>query len=160
MSGDSMSKEPKTRPDMRDEYDFAAMKGGIQGNGTHIVFSSNRSGTFDLWTMPSTGGLPTQLTSDAVHEDYPAWSPNGAFIAYGVVGAAGHYDIWLLPAAGGQTIQLTTHPSVDRYPAWSPDGTRIAFSSSRVPPLAIWVMDLSAVAVAPTTRGSIKGQFR
>jgi hypothetical protein len=39
-----MSKEPKTRPDMRDEYDFAAMKGGIQGKyaaryraGTNLV---------------------------------------------------------------------------------------------------------------------------
>ncbi|MDZ4774435.1 MAG: S9 family peptidase, partial [Planctomycetota bacterium] len=46
-----------------------------------IVFTSNRSGTAQLWTMPIDGGEARQLTDFALGLDGPVWSPDGKFIA-------------------------------------------------------------------------------
>ncbi len=51
----------------------------------------------------------------------PAWSPDGAWIAFSMRG-----DIWKVPAAGGTAVQLTSGPAVHYEPAWSPDGHHLA----------------------------------
>jgi TolB protein len=53
----------------------------------------------------------------------PAWSPDGAWIAFSMRG-----DIWKVPAAGGEAIALTHGPAYHFEPAWSPDGSRVALS--------------------------------
>ena len=53
----------------------------------------------------------------------PAWSPDGAWIAFSMRG-----DIWKIPADGGEAIAVTSGPAYHFEPAWSPDGSRIAFS--------------------------------
>jgi hypothetical protein len=39
------------------------------------VFSSDRGGNFDLWTMPAGGGSPERLTANGAAEVYPSWQP-------------------------------------------------------------------------------------
>jgi dipeptidyl aminopeptidase/acylaminoacyl peptidase len=50
-------------------------------DGRSILFTSNRSGTQQLWTLPVDGGEARQLTDFALGLDGPVWSPDGRFIA-------------------------------------------------------------------------------
>jgi Tol biopolymer transport system component/DNA-binding winged helix-turn-helix (wHTH) protein len=91
-----------------------------------------------IWLMPALGGVPRQLTRFG---SYPAWSPDGATIAFqgqAWVGAsAGGFaagegsTLWTVSAAGGEPRPLTTvaavGPGGQGAPTWSPDGRLISF---------------------------------
>ncbi len=95
-----------------------------------------------LYLFEVAGRKATQLTSGAHDEYTPAWSPDGARIAY--VTKRGpdpdrhiNWDIYVVEArAGGTERQVTrfagadNDPSWESRPAWSPDGTKIAYVSS------------------------------
>jgi dipeptidyl aminopeptidase/acylaminoacyl peptidase len=81
---------------------------------------------------------PKPLTSgDYDHLD-PAWSPDGAFIAF-VSDRADDRDanrtddLWVLEIASGALTRITTAPCENHTPAWSLDG-RLAWFSQAVAP--------------------------
>ncbi|HET7745483.1 MAG TPA: serine hydrolase [Gaiellaceae bacterium] len=80
-----------------------------------------------LWSVATGGGEPRQLTRGQ-GDSSPAWSPDGASIAF-LRAAEGPAQLWLLPGDGGEPEQLTTLPLGAGAPAWSPDGTQIAFAA-------------------------------
>src|SRR4026209_493912 len=47
-------------------------------DGTRIAYSSN----FDIWVVPSSGGVGTRLTSDIASDGSPCWSPDSQTIVY------------------------------------------------------------------------------
>ena len=47
-----------------------------------IAFVSNRDGNFEIYVMNADGTAETRLTDNADIDNEPAWSPNGARIAY------------------------------------------------------------------------------
>ncbi|MCK6211385.1 hypothetical protein KZX45_12610 [Georgenia sp. EYE_87] len=66
--------------------------------------------------------------------DWPAWSPDGATIAFarGVVGRGWSEQLWAVDADGGSLRPLTeVSDGSATQPAWSPDGRRLSFSSGR-----------------------------
>jgi eukaryotic-like serine/threonine-protein kinase len=68
----------------------------------------------------------TQLSFGAGVEEWPAWSPDGALLAY-VGEVDGYRQLFVRPAAGGGERQLTQGRQDHIQPAWSTDGARIAF---------------------------------
>jgi tricorn protease len=93
---------------------------------THIVFVY----AGDLWSVPREGGDAVRLTSGTGQEASPAFSPDGARIAF-TGEYDGNIDVFVVPAQGGVPKRLTWHPAADRVLGWTPDGKRILFSSSR-----------------------------
>jgi tricorn protease len=93
---------------------------------TQIVFSY----AGDLWTVPRAGGEARQLTSAPGTETAPAFSPDGATIAF-TGEYDGNVDIFTVPAVGGVPKRLTWHPGADTVLGWSPDGKRLLFRSQR-----------------------------
>ena len=74
--------------------------------------------------------IRTQLTSSAVLDAFPAWSPDGRALAY-ASDRAGRFEIFMRElAAGGDRMALTADGQHNVQPAWSPDGSRIAYHSS------------------------------
>jgi len=71
-----------------------------------------------------------RLTNNPTIDTDPAWSPDGARIAFSS-DRNGNHDIYVMSADGSGVTRVTTNPTLDRYPAWSPDGSRLAFSSSQ-----------------------------
>ncbi|MEU4805413.1 amidohydrolase family protein [Actinosynnema sp. NPDC023587] len=79
----------------------------------------------DLWLLP-VGGTPRKITRDAFHESDPAWTRDGARIAY-ASDKAGTMDLYALEVATGREQRLTSSPGAEIAPTWSPDGQAVAF---------------------------------
>jgi tetratricopeptide (TPR) repeat protein len=119
-------------------------------DGARIVFASNHDGDLDIYTIPVTGGQPTQITdSDGVDTD-PAWSPDGAFIAFSSDRDTPAYndypgspEIYVMNADGSAVRPLTNDNRDSFSPAWSPDSASIVFVSNRSDDNDIYIMDVS-----------------
>ena len=84
----------------------------------------------DLWIVSRTGGEARRLTSDIGIETSPAFSPDGALIAF-TGEYDGNEDVYVIAAAGGIPTRLTSHPGVDQVVGWTRDGKRVLFRSPR-----------------------------
>src|SRR5437868_8372908 len=82
-------------------------------DGKTIAFISNMSGRLNLWTVPSTGGWPTQLTISDQRQYAPAWSPNGKWIAYmSDYDGNEQWDIFVVSPLNGEVFNLTKTPEI------------------------------------------------
>ncbi len=116
-----------------------------------VVFTSDRDGASDLYTMRPDGTNLVRLTANSHVETDPAWSPDRSRIAF-IRGGS----LWVINANGTGETQLNI--PADNSPTWSPDGTRIAVSGT--PPGSttrhILVFDLAAGSYTNLT-GSVTG---
>ncbi len=111
------------------------------GNG-RIAFSRAVSGRSQIFTVNADGGDERQLTFEGANE-YPAWSKDGAHLAF-VSDRTGAWEVWAMNADGSGQSALTAETSGGNFvPDWSHDGSRIAFTSVRdgVTHPTIWVID-------------------
>ncbi len=113
----------------------------IDPRGGRIVFSLPRTVGQQLVSVNLQGQDRKLLTSesDAI-DDWPAFSPDGALIAFGS-SRDGDFEIYAMSAEGGPARRLTESPGLDMRPAWSGDGRRLAFTSMRDGNYEIYVMD-------------------
>ncbi len=113
--------------------DLYYVRGGADAvwtrDGTGIVFSTNLTGRYNLWTMPATGGFPRQLTQSDDRQAGLATSPDGKWLVFDSDRAGAEiYDLYAVPLAGGPVQNLTATPEISETGArFSPNGTLIAF---------------------------------
>ena len=144
----------------------------------NIVFTSSRAlsgidqanSATNIWLTDSTGAILKPLTALTNGSSAsPAWSPNGAKIAFesfralnGSNVAIPAANIWVMNADGSNAIPLTTLTAEtvsSIHSAWSPDGTKIAYDSTRaldgrnvaINNVNIWVMNADGTGVTPLT---------
>ena len=83
-----------------------------------------------LFSLSLDSGEVRCLSDGAANDLAPAWSPDGATIAFCRLrgGVADFYlsDLWLMAADGSGARQLTSAVGRSLAPAWSPDGSLIA----------------------------------
>ena len=86
----------------------------------------------DILSIPAAKGDYRNLTfTTAVHEKFPAWSPDGKWITY-FSDASGEYELHIKSQDGkgdAKKFKLTG-TGFYAYPKWSPDSKMIAFSDN------------------------------
>ena len=106
-----------------------------------IAFAMLSGSGWQIFTINPDGTSLTKLTDLATDQIQPAWSPDGARIAFVAQGEGGGMQIEVMNADGSNLQTLNEGPGWNYLPDWSPDGTRIAFVSSRDGNNEIYVMN-------------------
>jgi TolB protein len=109
----------------------SAIDPAFSADGSTIVFSgTTEAGPRELFTMPASGGPPTQLTTlPDVFKATPAFSPDGTRIVFTGQLAGSNSDIWVVNADGTGAQPLITGPEAENDPSFSPSGQRIVFAT-------------------------------
>ncbi len=100
-------------------------------DGTRLAFVA----LDQLYVMDWPGGTPRRVSALDAIEAEPAWSPDGAWLAWVTWSADGGrlYKAAMAPARGGATpaaVPLSQGRAFLRQPAWSPAGDRIVVTQT------------------------------
>jgi Tol biopolymer transport system component/imidazolonepropionase-like amidohydrolase len=117
----------------------------LSPDGSHVAFIAINQ----LWLM-EIGQSPHPLTHDTFYKQGPAWSPDGATIAY-VSDKGGIENIYLMDVATGTDKPLIPGPTAQIFPAWSSDGKWIAFQDQTGATLRAEVATGKVDTLAPAT---------
>jgi len=95
----------------------------LSPDGRRIVFSALDK----LYVMDLAGGAPPprRLTDDSVHEQAPAWSPDGQWVAYVTWSSGSGGALMKVRSDGKNRTRLVADPAFYDTPVWSPDGQRV-----------------------------------
>jgi dipeptidyl aminopeptidase/acylaminoacyl peptidase len=97
------------------------------GSPALVVFSSSRSGNYEIYALDLSSGQTTQLTDSPASDVDPALSPDGNWIVF-ASDRSGNYDLYLMRVGGSGLRQLTTTPGDERQPRWL-DATRVVYAA-------------------------------
>lgn len=132
---------------------LTAAQASYPGRNGRIAFAMADSTGRHIYSVRADGSGLRQLTSGAVTDLCPAYSPDGRTIAF-CSGRSGNFEIWTMTAAGTDLTQLTD-VSFATFPDFSPDGNRIAFDGRTAddPNDEIFVMNADGSGLTQLTDG-------
>jgi Tol biopolymer transport system component len=119
-SGSSVDRQPVYAPD-----------------GETILFSSNRGGNLDLWTINTRTGAVLQLTDDEARDWDPAYTADGRQILWSS-DRGGNLEIWMANADGSGARQVSSDGVDAENPGASPDGDWIVYMTSNPDKAGMW----------------------
>lgn len=95
-------------------------------DGRTVAFSSNRSGSAAVYTVPVEGGMPRRLTWHPSSATVRGWTPDGSHVLYSSTrdtAPVGYGRLWIVPREGGPSQLLPSPMGNDA--AYAPDGERM-----------------------------------
>ncbi len=99
-------------------------------DGRWLALSARRRGSSWRVAAVRPDGSGYRIVASAEGDCRPAFSPDGASVAFVSMRADGKGDIWTVGFAGGEPRRVTTADQLyDYHPSWSPDGRHIAFAA-------------------------------
>ena len=117
-----------------------------------LTFVSERAGPNEMYAIESDGGGVAAVSDGSANDITPAWSADGAHVAFASNrGAGGNYEIYVMNRDGTNIHAVTSAGGFNWFPAWSPDGTRLAFESARDGFLAIYVINADGTGLTRLT---------
>lgn len=150
--------ESRPRPVTRAHY---------KDDGAGFTFA----GASQVFTVAIDGGEPRQLTEGRTDNRTPAWSPDGAQIAFvrTRTGAADYNitDVWTMRADGSDARRLTDAVGRATCPTWSPDGQTLACYGTDeqrramgADTMRIWLVPVSGAPPRSLTAGYDRSVFQ
>ena len=101
---------------------------GWTTDGKSLLFTGNRNGQYDVYSVAVGSGEEIQLTDTPGLDDGPEMSPDGKHIYFNS-NRTGTMQIWRMNPDGSEQTQLTFDEWNDWFPHVSPDGKSMIFLS-------------------------------
>ena len=105
-----------------------------------LVYSSDASGNWDIWTRGTSADDERQLTSNQNSNVLPSVSPDGKYVLF-TSNRSGQINIWRMNIDGANPKQLTGG-NYDFTPSISPDGRWVAYVNQAEGQQSIWKMSI------------------
>jgi Tol biopolymer transport system component len=100
---------------------------GISPDNQYLAYCAERNGNFDVYVIPTQGGVERRLTDAEGLDDGPEYSPDGKHIWYNSV-RTGLMQVWRMNADGSEQTQMTFDENFNSwFPHVSPDGKQVVF---------------------------------
>ncbi|MEM6936281.1 MAG: S9 family peptidase [Pseudomonadota bacterium] len=108
-------------------------------DGKTLAFVSTLSGLPQIWTIPTSGGFPRQVTALEDQIQSVTWSPDGEWLAFLLAPGGGmNSQIYLVRPDGTGMRQLTAGGQVNNFLAgWNRSGSRLWLASNERSPAAM-----------------------
>ena len=107
-------------------------------DGSRIAFTSNRTGTYEIWVSDSTGQDVNRRTYfNGPFTSTPRWSPDGEQIVF-TSRPDGEAQLFILGSNDAMPRQLTRSGDDYLAPYWSGDGRFIYYCSNRSGQWQVW----------------------
>ena len=97
------------------------------GSEIAAVIEVQGAGPHDVYVVAADGSSQVNVTNDGSSE-HPAWSPNGAEIAFST-SAPGGPNVDTVKPDGSKRRTIGDLPTPDLWPQWSPNGSSLLFTS-------------------------------
>ena len=126
--------------------------------GNMLLYSSNRSGSFNLYLKLLGSDVLTQLTKDIGEVAASAFSPDGTQIVFSNSVNGKPFELWQVSRDGGDAHRLYSGDGHISSAAWAPNGKSIAIAMSSAADLAaydVYILDLASLTAAPLTKGKL-----
>jgi Tol biopolymer transport system component len=93
----------------------------------NLAYCAERTGNYDVYTIPAEGGVETRLTTAEGLDDGPEYSPDGKQIWFNSV-RTGLMQVWRMNPDGSEQTQVTFDTERNSwFPHVSPDGKQVVF---------------------------------
>jgi TolB protein len=102
-------------------------------SGNLIAFTSNRTGSNQIYTMSPDGTQVRRVENSCSHCDRPTFAPglSGLLLAYSTQTAAAGHDIELYDYNTQQARRLTNGEGTNESPSFAPNGRHVLFFTTR-----------------------------
>ena len=105
----------------------------ISPDGQHVAFTVRETNwnenayETEIWIGDAATGQSRQVTNGRGSSQQPAWSPDGASLAF-VSDRDGRRQLYRIAVSGGEAEKLTSGDEAVNSFAWSPSGKEVAFT--------------------------------
>ncbi|HKE23391.1 MAG TPA: hypothetical protein VKB88_13585 [Bryobacteraceae bacterium] len=126
------------RPRRLTPENSSAMMPSWSADGRFVYFTSDRTGSWQVWKQPLGGGIAIQITQKGGREAHE--SPDGKFVYYSGLGNKG---LWRVSAGGGDENAIPEFMSVHHWRYWTVTSSGIYYLSGEKAPWTISLFDLA-----------------
>jgi Tol biopolymer transport system component len=106
-------------------------------DGSTILFSSNRGGNLDIWSLVLATGEVHRVTEHPATDWDPAYTADGTSILWSS-DRSGNFEVWMATADGRNPRRVTDDGTDAENPTITPDGRWVVYNSAHPSKAGVW----------------------